>query len=328
MKRDYASSYRSSTVSAAAVAAAAATVTMSPTTITTGTSTTLTAGESSIDPESLFIKCVEGEQHKETYVNMLYTNSIPSCSSSDYPYNRNALPIDASHVPPGIIESPEEDDDDEMTNKTRKQKRGIFKLKPLNLMKSGSYKLKQLSPQPLPQNQTPETPCGGEEKLSAASNHPQHAHDHHKTTKSSRLKKLFFFSSANTARKRNVESLLTEFRGISCSSSKTIENRTNSDAAEDCDDAEMGMKTAETQTELIECSSPSPISFQLQDEQVLPSTCQQQHHQQQQTDNNNEHCRLDINTLKNHRDIKNIDDEDAASGRRIIFSQDNTETNL
>lgn len=85
----------------------------------------------------------------------------------------------------------------------------------------------------------------------------------------------------------------------------------------------MGMKTAETQTELIECSSPSPISFQLQDEQVLPSTCQKQ-----QTDNNNEHSRLDINTLTNHRDIKNIDDDDAASGRRIIFSQDNTETNL
>lgn len=217
MKRDYASSYRSSTVSAAAVAAAAATVTMAPTTITTGTSTTLTAGESSIDPESLFIKdrqCVEGEQHKETYVNMLYTNSIPSCSSSDYPYNRNALPIDASHVPPGIIESPEEDDDEEMTNKTRKQKRGIFKLKPLNLMKSGSYKLKQLSPQPLPQNQTPETPCGGEEKLSAVSNHPQHAHDHHKTTKSSRLKKLFFFSSANTARKRQKEISLKNLRHV------------------------------------------------------------------------------------------------------------------
>ncbi|CAO1334923.1 unnamed protein product [Diamesa serratosioi] len=304
MKRDYASSYRSSTVSATAIAAAAATATMSPTTITTGTSTTLTAGESSMDPESLFIKdrqCIEGGQHKETYVNMLYTNSIPSCSNSDYPYNRNALPIDASHVPPGIIESPEEDDDEEITNKTRKQRRGIFKLKPLNLMKSGNYKLKQLSP-PLPQNQTPETPCAGgaEEKLNAALNHPQHAHDHNKTTKS-------------------------KFRGISCSSSKTIENRNNSDAAEDCDDAEIGMKTAETQTELIECSSPSPISFQLQDEQVLPSACQQH---QQQTDNNNEHCRLDINTLSNHRDIKNIDDEDAASGRRIIFSQDNTETNL
>lgn len=84
----------------------------------------------------------------------------------------------------------------------------------------------------------------------------------------------------------------------------------------------MGMKTTETQTELIECSSPSPISFQLQDEQVLPSTCQHQ------TDNNNENFRLDINTLKNHRDIKNIDDEDAASGRRIVFSQDNIETNL
>lgn len=83
---------------------------------------------------------------------------------------------------------------------------------------------------------------------------------------------------------------------------------------------ELGMKTAETQTELIDGSSPSsgdqpPIDFQVVDEQ------------QSSTDNNNE-SNLNINSTKDIKGIRCIDDEDALSGRRVLFPQDRPETKL
>lgn len=82
------------------------------------------------------------------------------------------------------------------------------------------------------------------------------------------------------------------------------------------DRLELGMKTAETQTELIDGSSPSsddqPLNFQVVDE-LQPST-----------DNNNE-SKLNINSVK---DIRCIDDDDALSGRRVLFPQERPETKL
>lgn len=87
------------------------------------------------------------------------------------------------------------------------------------------------------------------------------------------------------------------------------------------DDAlELGMKTAETQTELIDGSSPSsvdqPIDFQLVDEQTSSSI-----------DNNNQ-LKLNINSTKDIKDLRCIDDDDASSGRRILFPPDSPGTKL
>lgn len=75
---------------------------------------------------------------------------------------------------------------------------------------------------------------------------------------------------------------------------------------------ELGMKTAETQTELIDGSSPSsadpPVDFQVVDE--APAT----------SDNNNQ-SKLNINSAKDITGIRCIDD-DASSGRRILFPPD------
>ena len=80
---------------------------------------------------------------------------------------------------------------------------------------------------------------------------------------------------------------------------------------------EMGMKTAETQTELIDESPNSPIDFQVINEGISSTS-----------DNNNK-ARLNINSLKDMKDIKCIDD-DSASGHRILFTRmpDNPETKL
>jgi hypothetical protein len=82
---------------------------------------------------------------------------------------------------------------------------------------------------------------------------------------------------------------------------------------------EMGMKTAETQTELIDessssrpCSPPGLINI------INEGTS---------SDNNNEK-RLNINSLKDMKDLRCIDD-DSASGHRILFTApDNPETKL
>lgn len=81
---------------------------------------------------------------------------------------------------------------------------------------------------------------------------------------------------------------------------------------------ELGMKTAETQTELLDGSSPSSdeqIDFQVVDEV-------------QETVDNNNQSKLDINSAKDIKGIRSIDDDDALSGRRILFPQDRPETKL
>jgi len=102
----------------------------------------------------------------------------------------------------------------------------------------------------------------------------------------------------------NVDLIATEIRG----QRKMI---TSDDALE------LGMKTAETQTELIDGSSPSStdqaIEFQLVDEvESAP-------------ENNNE-SKLNINSadLKHLRCI----DDDALSGHRILFPPEGPETKL
>jgi hypothetical protein len=87
------------------------------------------------------------------------------------------------------------------------------------------------------------------------------------------------------------------------------------------DDAlDVGMKTAETQTELIDGSSPSSTADPAMEFQVvneLPPTI----------DNNNK-SNLNINSTRDIKDLRCIDDEDASSGRRILFPSDSPETKL
>ena len=79
---------------------------------------------------------------------------------------------------------------------------------------------------------------------------------------------------------------------------------------------EMGMKSAETQTELIDESNPtSPHDFEIMNETMTIVK-----------DNNNQ-SRLNINSLRDMKDLKCIDD-DTASGHRILFTPDNPETKL
>jgi hypothetical protein len=82
---------------------------------------------------------------------------------------------------------------------------------------------------------------------------------------------------------------------------------------------EMGigsMKTTETQTELIDDCSPAMDEFQMISEGISG------------VENNNER-RLNINSIELIKDLKCIDD-DAASGRRILFPppNDTPETKL
>lgn len=98
----------------------------------------------------------------------------------------------------------------------------------------------------------------------------------------------------------NAELLATEIRGQ--------RRMLTSDDALD-----VGMKTAETQTELIEGSSPSSAAEPAMEFQVV-----------------NEHLSGDNNSKMNLniKDLRCIDDEDALSGRRILFPPENPETNL
>lgn len=101
----------------------------------------------------------------------------------------------------------------------------------------------------------------------------------------------------------NVELLATEIRG-----------QRRMIASDDV--MELGMKTTETQTELIDGSSPSsPMDFHVVDELTpMPG-------------NNNE-SKLNINSARDIKDIRCIDDDDISSGRRVLFPPDSPETKL
>lgn len=69
---------------------------------------------------------------------------------------------------------------------------------------------------------------------------------------------------------------------------------------------EIGMKTEETQTELIDDCSSTMDEYQIINESIS-------------SDNNNE-ASLNINSIEMIKDLKCIDD-DSASGHRILFTQ-------
>lgn len=79
----------------------------------------------------------------------------------------------------------------------------------------------------------------------------------------------------------------------------------------------IGMKTTETQTELIDDCSPALDEFHMISEGISGGA-----------ETNNEK-RLNINSIELIKDLKNIDD-DAASGHRILFPPptDTPETKL
>lgn len=122
---------------------------------------------------------------------MLYPSSAASCSTE--------TPLATT------IDSPDDDDDVEMVkNRTKKSPRGPFRLKHLNLMKSGSYKLKHVTP-PLTELVT----SPGDEKINL--DRPKSVNN---STRSSRLKKLFMLSRADPSRKRQKDVTLKNMRHV------------------------------------------------------------------------------------------------------------------
>lgn len=86
------------------------------------------------------------------------------------------------------------------------------------------------------------------------------------------------------------------------------------------DDAlDVGMRTAETQTELIDESSPSSAAEAGMEVQVVNELAP--------TVDNNNKSNLNINSTRDNKDLRCIDD-DASSGRRILFPSESPETNL
>lgn len=126
-------------------------------------------------------------EHKESYVNMVYPSTAASCSTE---------------IPPGTIESPDDDDDVEMMkNRTKKVSRGPFRLKQLSLMKSGSYKLKHVTPPP---TELTASPMDDKSQLERQKS----------LTRSSRLKKLFMLSRADPSRKQQKDVSLKNLRHV------------------------------------------------------------------------------------------------------------------
>lgn len=129
-------------------------------------------------------------EQKETYVNMMYPSTAASCSTA---------------VATGTLESPDDEDDSEMMkSRTKKASRGPFRLKQLNLMKSGSYKLKHITPPPTELVSSP-----NDEK-----NHLERHKSINSSTRSSRLKKLFMLSRADPSRKRQKDVSLKNLRHV------------------------------------------------------------------------------------------------------------------
>jgi hypothetical protein len=127
-------------------------------------------------------------EHKETYVNVMYNNNTGVIS-------------------PGTVESPIEDDDDAemMKSRTKKSSRAPFRFKKFSLMKSGSFKLKQMSPQPTELTSSPveEKTATFERQKSTSS-----------STRSSQLKKLFMLSRADPAKRGQKDVSLRNLRHV------------------------------------------------------------------------------------------------------------------
>lgn len=141
-----------------------------------------------VDSEMVEASSSASVEHKETYVNMMYPSTAASCSTEPTP---------------GAIESPDDDDDVEMMkNHTKKTLKGKFRLKHLNLMKSGTYKLKHVTP-PLTELAT-----------SPAEDKQPTLERQKSASSSSRLKKFFLLSRADPSRKRQKDINLKNFRHV------------------------------------------------------------------------------------------------------------------
>lgn len=146
----------------------------------------------STDPVASSSSTATNVEHKETYVNIMYNNATGGVISS-----------------PGTIESPIEDDDDTemMKSRTKKSSRTPFRFKKFNLMKSGTFKLKKMSPQPTELASSPV-----DEKSINATFERQTSST--RSSSSSRLKKLFMLSRADPSRKQQKDVSLRNLRHI------------------------------------------------------------------------------------------------------------------
>lgn len=84
---------------------------------------------------------------KDTYVNMTFTSPIASCSSAGSCPPPESKPVAVEVVIPGPIESTEEEDGEETVaiKPVVTKPRRFFSFRPLKLMQSGSFTLKNLS---------------------------------------------------------------------------------------------------------------------------------------------------------------------------------------
>lgn len=126
-------------------------------------------------------------EQKETYVNMINPSLAPTCSTE---------------VVPRSVESPDEDDANQIVknNRVKKPSRGPFRLKQLSLTRSKSKMLKSLAASEL-------ASASGEEKL----NTERHVTS---STRSSRLKKFFMLPQADPSRKQQTDVSLKNLRHV------------------------------------------------------------------------------------------------------------------
>lgn len=135
-------------------------------------------------------------EHKETYVNMIYPSTAASCSTEH---------------PTGTISPIEDDDDVEMMKKgTKKSSLGPFHLRQLGIMRSGSFKLKSISPPPCELTTSPD-----ESKMSSFDRHNQKPLSvTNAPPRPSRLKKFFLLSRADPSRKQQKDVSLKNLKHV------------------------------------------------------------------------------------------------------------------
>lgn len=154
----------------------------------------------------------EPDKHKETYVNMLYSAPIPGCSKNDYPESVATVNSVVVSEQTGNIESPEKLNGPPRTKlstvKVQKKERGIFRLRPLNFIRTSSFKMRKASTSP-PFSTVLESPGNenqtGEEKLVVLG--CESSPSKKRKLNNNRLKRLFSFttSSKNPVRKKQEQ---------------------------------------------------------------------------------------------------------------------------
>ena len=158
---------------------------------------------------------------KDTYVNMTFTSPIASCSSAgSCPPEAKPVPVEV--VIPGTIECQEEEDGEEAVaiKPTVTKPKRFFSFRPLKLMQSGSFTLKNLSI---------DCQSNSEDKVEVSNKRFKKKANisltHNKLLTSSlfqcpkppssnRLRSFFFPSSADVARKQQQDISLTNLRHV------------------------------------------------------------------------------------------------------------------